>query len=179
MNLSDLVPALERRVAPPGMFDTYFPNATPTEMAARLADALGEIQMDGFATQYSLDPTLSVVTPDPVPMALQQLMVMYAMANVIQVQLMNTKTKQVYKAGPVESDVEQTSSVLVELLKEVNDRKKDFIKYARAGALGKAFGMVDLYVTHSLSFMDPYWGNLAPTLGYAQFDPSFGYQIGY
>lgn len=179
MDLSTLVPALERRVAPPGQFSTYFPDATPSEMEARLADALGEIQMDGFATQYSLDSTLTQMSPDPVPMSLQQLMVMYAMANVIQAQILFTKTKQVYKAGTVESDTEQASGVLQELLKEVNERKREFIKYARAGAMGKAFGMVDLYVTHSLGFIDPYWGNLAPNLGYAQFDPSFGYPVGY
>lgn len=179
MDLSTLVPSLERRVAPPGEFATYFPNATPTEMEARLADALGEIQMDGFATQYSLDSTMTQISPDPVPISLQQLLVMYAMANVVQAQLMFTKTKQTYKAGSVESDVEQASGVLKEILAEVNDRKKEFLKYARAGAMGKAFGMVDLYVTHSIGFYDPYWGNLAPQLGYPVYDAGFGYPIGY
>lgn len=165
MDLRTLVPALQRASAPPGQFADLFPLATTTEMASRLADAAAEAQMDGFLNQLTVDPDALTIGPDPVAQSVSAVLVLYAWSSIVKTQVMNLKTRTRYKAGPVESEVEQASGVLQELLREVDGRKKDLIKYARAGQLGKAFGMADAYVIQSLGDWDPIFGNLAMDLG--------------
>lgn len=177
MDLRTLVPALQRAAAPPGQFVDLFPQATTTEMAARLADAAAEAQMDGFLGQLTVDPDALTLSPDPVAPAIGAILVLYAWSSILKSQVLNLKTRLRYKAGPVESEVEQASGMMQELLREVDGRKKDLITYARAGQLGRAFGMVDSYLIQSIG--DPYFGNLAADLGPGAIDSAFGYPLGY
>lgn len=179
MDLHTLVPSLQRATAPPGQFATLFPLATDDEMAARLADAAAEAQMDGFLGHLTVDPTALTLSPDPVAPGIGAVLVLYAKCQIIQSQLANMKTRARYKAGPVESDVESASGMLQEVLRELDGRKKDLIKYARAGQLGKAFGMADAYVAQSVGLLDPYFGNMAIDLGPFGFEPAYGFPLGY
>ncbi len=179
MDLTTLVPALQRAAAPPGQFATFFPMATTPEMAARLADAAAEAQMDGFLGQFTIDPVGLTLTPDPVPPGIGAVLVLYAWCSIVKSNVLNLKTRARYKAGPVEADVEQASGMMQELLREVDGRKKDLIKYARAGQLGKAFGMADAFVAQSIGIYDPYFGNIAMDIGPTAYEPAMGMPPGY
>lgn len=147
MNLSVLVPSLQRAVAPPGEFDTYFPDADDADLTARLADAVAEAMLDGFLLDNDLDIDEFVISPD-LKSSEQALVVLYAMARVLTTQIANLKTRTRYKAGPVESETETAASVLVELLKETNARKQQLLAQAQSRGLATTgFLMADLYVT--------------------------------
>lgn len=154
MDLFDLTPSLQRAVAPPGEFGTYFPNTSDEDLAGTLADALAEAQLDGFLQPTTLNSLTYTATPD-LTSAQQALVVLYARARVITARLANLRNRARYKAGPVESETEQSASVLVALLKDTSERKKQILADARSGYGVTSFAMVDMYVTKSLDSTDP------------------------
>ena len=156
MDLTDLADSLKRAVASPGEFATYFPFTTNDDLAATLADALSESQLDGFLSRVNLDVE-SVTTDVELSPAQQALVVLYARGRIIVSRLLNLKTHTRYKAGPVEAEVEQAASVLTELLKETNARKAQLLDDAKAGNGITSFLMVDMYVSKS---MDSRYGDL-------------------
>lgn len=153
MDLTELVPALQRAVAPPGEFATLFPNSTPTDLTGVLADAVAEAQLDGFLATSGLDVDASVVTPD-LTAPQQALVVLYGSARVLTARVSNLKNRTRYKAGSAEAETEQSASVLVELLKQSKERKKQLLEDARAGNASSSFAMVDLYVSKSIDMND-------------------------
>jgi hypothetical protein len=154
MELVDLVPSVQRAVAPPGEFDTYFPNSTSGDIEGVLADAVAEAHLDGFLADIVLDVDASTVTPD-LSSAQQALVILYAMARVLTARVSNLKNRTRYKAGSAEAETEQSASVLVELLRQTQDRKKQLLDDAKAGNLATAFAMVDMYVAKSIDFSSP------------------------
>ena len=151
MELIDLVPALQRAVAPPGEFTTYFPNTTDADLSATLADAMAEAQLDGFLASVSLDITTESTAPD-LTNPQQALVVLYAMARILHARVANLKNRTRYKAGAAEAETEQSASVLVELLRSVKERKKAMLEEARTGRMANAFAMVDMYLAKSIDF---------------------------
>ena len=151
MELIELVPSLKRAVAPPGEFDTFFTNTTDNDLSATLADALAEAQLDGFLGTITLDVTTETTSPDlSNPQA--ALVILYATARVLTARVANLKNKTRYKAGSAEAETEQSASVLVELLRQTKERKKQLLEDARAGRMAQAFAMVDMYVAKSIDF---------------------------
>lgn len=153
MDLVDLTGSLRRAVAPPGEFDTYFPDTVDEDLVGTLADAFAETQMDGFLSTVALDIDAGTLTPD-LTAAEGALVVLYARARVVMARLSNIKSHTRYKAGPVEAEVEQAASLLVALLKDTSDRKKQIINDNRYSS-GSSFTMVDLYVSKSLDYTSP------------------------
>lgn len=151
MDLTDLVPSLKRALAAPGEFDTMFPESSDDDLAGTLADALAECQLDGFLGTTSLDLLNVTVTPD-LTTPQQALVILYAMSRVVTARVVNLKNRTRYKAGPVESETEQSASVLVQMLKDITTRKKQLLDDARTGSLATAFAMVDMYVTKSIDY---------------------------
>ena len=151
MELLSLVPALQRAVAPPGEFATYFPNTTDDDLAATLADAMAEAQLDGFLGSVSLDITTETTMPD-LTNPQQALVVLYGMARILHARVANLKNRTRYKAGNAEAESEQSASVLVELLRGVKERKKAMLEEARTGSMARAFAMVDMYVAKSVDY---------------------------
>lgn len=149
MELVDLVPSLQRAVAPPGEFTTYFPNTTDGDLAALLADSVAEAQLDGFMSTKSLDLEDESISPDLVPGEMA-LVVLYGAGRVLRTKIANLKNHTRYKAGSAEAETEQSASVLVELLRSTDARKKQLLDDARQGRAGMAFSMVDLYVSKSI-----------------------------
>ena len=149
MELIELVPSLKRAVAPPGEFDTFFTNTTDNDLSATLADALAEAQLDGFLGTITLDVTSETTTPD-LSNAQAALVILYATARVLTARVANLKNKTRYKAGNAEAETEQSATVLVELLRQTKDRKKQLLDDARAGRMTQAFAMVDMYVAKSI-----------------------------
>lgn len=153
MDLFDLTGALQRAVAPPGEFKTYFPSTSDDDLAGTLADGLAEAQLDGFLGTVALDATAFSTDVD-LTSAQQALVVLYARARVIVSRLANIKNRTRYKAGPVEAETETSATILTALLKDTSDRKKQILDDTRYGG-ASSFTMVDLYVTKSL---DDRWG---------------------
>lgn len=149
MDLLDLVPSLQRAVAPPGEFVTLFPNATDDDLAASVADAIAEAQLDGFLAAHVLDLNTSTVDPD-LTGPQQALVVLYGMARVVRARIANLKNRTRYRAGPVEAEEEQSASVLVQMLRDIQGRKKELLEDAKAGDLARAFVMVDMYVAKAI-----------------------------
>jgi hypothetical protein len=149
MELTALVPSLKRAVAAPGEFDTFFPNSSETDLVGSLTDAVAEAMLDGFLAATDLDLENGVVTPDLSHQA-QALVVLYGAARILSARIANLKNRTRYVAGPAEAETEQSASVLVELLRQVNARKKQVLDDARAGDLATAFEMVDMYVAKSI-----------------------------
>lgn len=148
MDLIDLAPQVQRAVAPPGEFDTYFPETTEDDLAATLADGLAEAQLDGFLAGTRIDLENSSV--DPALSAAQvALGVLYARSRVLTARLANIRSMTRYKAGPVETETQQAATVLVQLLKDSKERKSQLLLDARFG-IGIQISMTDLYVTKSI-----------------------------
>lgn len=143
--LLDSVPALKRAVATPGTFDTAFPDATDQELAALLGDAMAEAQLDGFMADYELDVDLLEVTPD-LPQPLVALLLIYAGYRLLVNEIRNRKTHVRYEAGPTVFEEDQTASMLNELLRQLNDRKKDLLEQARLGAHDGGVYVADMYL---------------------------------
>jgi hypothetical protein len=158
MDLTLLVPSLKRAVAPPGEFDTFYGEASEDELAASLCDAIAEAQLDGFFATLVYDVDALTVEPDPTQPQ-QALIVLYAMTRIMSARIANLKSRTRYKAGPVEAETEQAASVLVELLRQANDRKKQLLEDAKYGRLASSFAMVDLYITKSVDWnsADVHW----------------------
>lgn len=161
MELLALVPSLKRAVAPPGEFAALFPSSTDTDLRDLLSDAVAESQLDGFLRDVSIDLDVAEVTPD-LSNPQQALVVLYGAARVLTVRLANLKNRTRYVAGNVEAETEQAASVLVELLRQTNARKKQILEDARSGGAGMSFAMVDLYVTKSIDFNSQDAGYFTP-----------------
>lgn len=160
MDLTDLVPSLKRAVAAPGEFDTYFGEATENDLAGLLADAIAEAMLDGFLAGVALDLDQLTALPD-LTQPQQALVVLYGSTRVLTARIANLKNHTRYKAGAAEAESEQSASVLVELLKQAKERKKQLLDDARYGG-GASFAMVDLYVSKSIDVSDAAVGYIYP-----------------
>jgi hypothetical protein len=153
MELSALVPSLQRALATPGTFADLFPDTSPNDLIGTLADAMAEAQLDGFLPNTSLDVLSSQTTPD-LTVPEQALVVLYAMSRVVNARVANLKNRTRYKAGNVEAETEQSATVLVEMLRDLRGRKRRLLEEAKAGNLASAFAMVDMYVAKSIDVSD-------------------------
>lgn len=151
MDLTDLVPSLKRALASPGEFDATFPDSTDTDLAGTLADAVAECQLDGFLGGTTLSILDATTTPD-LTNPQQALVILYAMARVVTARVANLRNRTRYKAGNTEAETEQSASVLVQILRDVRERKRALLDDARAGNLSDAFAMVDMYVAKSIDY---------------------------
>lgn len=154
MDLADLVPSLKRALAAPGEFDSIFPNSTDADLSGTVADAVAECMLDGFLRTTVLDVNAETTTPD-LTSPQQALVILYAMARVVTARVANLKNRTRYKAGPTEVDTEQSATVLVQLLKDITDRKRQILDDARIGNLAHAFEMVDMYIAKSIDYSSP------------------------
>jgi hypothetical protein len=161
MELADLVPSLKRAVAPPGQFAALFPESTDNDLADLLADAVAEAQLDGFLATNSLALDTAEVTPD-LTTSQQALVVLYGAGRVLYTRIANLKNRTRYKAGAAEAETEQSASVLVELLRQTNTRKKQILDDAKYGRAGMSFAMVDLYVSKSIDLNSQDVGYITP-----------------
>lgn len=144
-DLNDWVESLKRAVAPPGQFDTYFPDTTDDDLLGSMLDAYGECQLDGFFTSGWDLTDAGIITPD-IGRGQAALLVIFAGVRIIQTQLLNFKSEQKYEAAGAIFDVKTSSNVLTSILKQMNDRKKDLILRLRTNSASSAFSMADAYI---------------------------------
>lgn len=143
-DLTDLVPALQRAVAVPGTFETVFPESTNDDLAMTLLDGFAEAQLDGFFVSYISNDD-GIVAQD-MSRAEQALVVIYASTRVLMSEIRNRKTHKRYEAGSVTFEEDQSASSLVELLKQMKERKKELRSQGIGGNSQRAFFMADQYL---------------------------------
>ena len=132
--MDDMVPMFKREVAPPGQYDTLYPNSTDAEIKGFLADGFAEAQLEGFFGEVVLDMATEDFVPD-LSQPGMMLVVIYAGMRTLRSQLMNANSNTRYKAGPTEYEVSGPSaSVLTELIKGARARRDMLLEQARRGA---------------------------------------------
>lgn len=146
-DLNDLVEAYKRELALPGRFSQEFPTVTDTMIADALADAFAHAQLDGFFSRMELDVDSTTVTPD-LSTAGAALVILYAGTRATRQQLQNMASGARYKAGPVEYEKKVSASVLQELLKGLEARRKELLVNAQRGA-GTSVFVLDGYVSRA------------------------------
>lgn len=125
VDLSDYTDVLRREISPPG--STVFAGVGDDVLTGYLSDALWEARLDGFVTGYKADPD-GIVTPEDdnapdITRDLIALLVIYAGIRILRNQILNTNTRFVAKAGPVEYETENSATMLVEMLKQLKSIK--------------------------------------------------------
>lgn len=162
-DLADLVPSLQRAVAPPGQFDALYPSAGSNDLLGLLMDALAETVLDGF--WFGVSPQITwtddgITTPD-LDRGQQALVVIYAATTFLRTVLQQQSSTTRYKAGPVEYEVQTGASVTAQLLKDLATRKQELIDRVANTTASTAFYMADLYLANAVESFNTRWFDLA------------------
>jgi hypothetical protein len=152
-DLSDLVPALQRLVATPGTFATFYPDTTSDDLVGSLMDGFAEAQLDGFfvTPMWVLDLDAETITPD-LPVAGRALVQIYAAANFVTAMVINLKNQVRYEAKGTVYETIQAASILTALLKQFQDRKTQLKTLLEQQNAAAAFYMADQYLIKATSF---------------------------
>ena len=148
-DLRTLVEPLKREVAVPGTYDDVFPNTDDNQLAASLADALGEAQLQGFFGDLTLTVTLdstnaaSFETSKDLSAAGGALLVIFAGMRILRTQLRTISQAATYKAGNVEYSTANMTSVVRDELKALRDRLDLLVLQGRRS--GRAVSVEDGY----------------------------------
>lgn len=142
-DLAELVPALKRAVAVPGTFATLFPDTIDADLEATLLDGFAEAQLDGLLSDLTADDN-AVVTP-ALTRAQGALVVLYGSVRILLNEIRNRKTHTRYEASGSVFEQDQAATMLVQLLKDYQQQKKDVKEALRRGSVASAFSMVDAY----------------------------------
>lgn len=123
VNLSDLVPSLQREVNPPGG-SLY--TLTDDVWVGHLADAFWEARLQGLLSNYT--ESNGVITPQSgtkdLPRELQQLIVLFAGFRLALNSFQNVNSSYRAKAGPVEYEVQKSAQTLRGVLDALRARIK-------------------------------------------------------
>ena len=145
-DLATLVDALKREVAVPGTFDTAFPSTDDDDLAATLADAFAQAQLQGFFGDITLavDPDEGIYeTSRELSAAGGALIVLFAGMRMLRASLRTASQSFTYKAGPVEYSGANMTTVIRDELKALNDRLSELIMQGRRS--GRSVSVVDGY----------------------------------
>jgi hypothetical protein len=153
-NLSTLIEPLQRELAVPGEFDTYFPETGEDDLLGTLGDAFAECQLDGFFGTQTLDLGTYEVSPE-LSMPGGALVVLYAASRTIRARMRSLNSTERYKAGPVEFETGKAASMLTAELKLIQDTKNRLI------AQGKKAGSMDYVFDGYFSRASVEWSSLA------------------
>lgn len=149
-DLSDLIPSLERVVAPPGQFATLYPAAGSNDMLGLLMDGLAEAALDGFFYSAPIIWTDDGITTPDLGRGQQALVVIYAGDRFLKAELKNVNTTTRYKAGSVEYEVQSGASIIAEILRENAARKTQLIIQQSEIGVSAAFMMADSYLINAV-----------------------------
>ena len=133
-----------------------------------LADGLYDIQLDGLlgginlTTQFATSP-YDATTDTTLTGAQQRLVVFYAGCRYITNEIRNTDTRFRAHAGPTEFEVQKSATALVDLLKQLQERKKRLL--VQLGATGLP-GNTDTF------YIDAYSARTQSQLTYPTYFPS-------
>jgi hypothetical protein len=147
VDLADFVPSLRREVTPPG--SDVFSDVSDDVFTGYLADAFWEARLDGFLPAWEADED-GVVTPVPpntVDLPRDQIaaILIYAGVRVLRNQILNTQTSFQATAGPVSYQVQNSATMLVEMLKQLKAVKDRLVDNIAIDQPGTVIGYIDAY----------------------------------
>lgn len=116
--IANLVPRLDAAVNPPG---AVLVDGSPSEYAAQLRQGFWDAKLDGFFSDYRINPQTDEIAPvppetDDLPDELQQLVVNTAALSVLDLTMATIDTKFRAKSGEDEFETGKTASLLIEVL---------------------------------------------------------------
>lgn len=116
VDLSDLIPSLEREVSPPG--SDLYPDAVDDDWLGQLEDSFWEAKLFGFFSNYTdSDGLVSPISgTEELSRELQQLIVLFAGIRSTRMKLMNMNTMFRAQAGPVSFETQQSANLLKGIL---------------------------------------------------------------
>src|SRR3954469_7589492 len=109
-------------VAPPGRFTELYSTADEDALVGSLADALGEVQLDGLLMTY--EEVDGFVSPD-VSRAQGSLLVLYAAVRFVRAELLNRPSNTRYEAPGVVADTSYGQNILRDVLADLKAKKKE------------------------------------------------------
>lgn len=123
VDLFDLVETLKREVNPPGY--NLFPAATDDTWAGYLEDAFWNARLAGMLSDYTAadGQVVPLSGTTDITRDLQSLIVLFAAISIVTAELRRINTAFKAKAGPVEFEVENSATVLKEVLAELKSRR--------------------------------------------------------
>ena len=127
-NLRTLVEPLKREVAVPGTYDDVFPDTDDDALAASLADAFAEAQLQGFFGDIELTVVTEMsgrsdyITSRDLSAAGGALVVLFAGLRILRASLRSLSQSSTYKAGSVEYSTSQMTTVIRDELAAMRSR---------------------------------------------------------
>lgn len=142
-SLADLGEALKRAVAVPGSFDDSF-DMGDAEILGSLLDGFAEAQLDGFFSGMTAEDDGELSSE--IDRAAGALIVIYSSSQILTSVIRDLKSHVKYVAGAVSFEQDSPASVMVQLLRDANARKKEMREEAKRSGAGAAFYFADRYV---------------------------------
>lgn len=157
-DLRTLVEPLKREVAVPGTYDDVFPDTDDDQLAASLADALAEAQLQGFFGDLTLtvDDQASPVTYQTsrdLSAAGGALIVLFAGMRILRSSLRTLSQSSTYKAGSVEYSTAAMTSVIRDELRALRERIDALVLDGKRS--GRAVAVHDGYVSRGRIVANP------------------------
>lgn len=126
VELADLIDSLRREISPLSGTNPYS-TVTDATLEGMLADAFWEGRLNGMFDGYTLDLDAGTIVPltdgtDDMDRVDQQAIVLWAGYRTVLNDMRNVQSVFRAKAGPVEYEVQQSASVLAEVLKAIKER---------------------------------------------------------
>lgn len=162
VELADLIDSLRREISPLSG-DNPYSGVTDSTLEGMLADAFWEGRLNGMFSDYTLDLDTGIISPlasggDDMDRATQQAIVLWAGYRTVLNDLRNVRSMFRAKAGPVEYEVQQSASVLAEVLKAIKERIDRLIVALGVsnGTTAQVFDSV-IASTFSTAYGDTWW----------------------
>lgn len=159
--LASLVEPLKRELAVPGTFEDVFPDTDDSDLAATLADAFSEAQLQGFFPDLTLGGEPDYETSVDLTAAASYLIVLFAGARVLRAWLRTLNSNERYKAGSTEFETARPSALLRDELAAITSKIDGLLETARRQRRGASSTVV----------LDNYWARQAMALGLGGYAP--------
>jgi hypothetical protein len=152
-DLSESLDSLRFLVARPGTFAALYPETTDDMLLQVMIDAMAEAHLEGLLLTYESDID-GLLTPalDSGQIAL---VILFAAVRFLTAELLNRNISVRYKAGPAEYETAQSSTLLRDLLRRLQDQKDRLIAAVDVYGGARAFYMADQYLTRVVADWAP------------------------
>lgn len=152
-DLADATDSLRFLVARPGTFDDLYPETTDDMLIQVLMDGLAEAHLEGLLLTYLSDID-GLLTP-ALDSGQAALVILFAAIRFLTAELLNRNLSVRYKAGSAEYETSQSSNLLRDLLRRLQDQKDRLIAAVDVYGGARAFYMADQYLTRVVADWAP------------------------
>lgn len=142
--------SLKNLVARPGKFSIVYPETTNGDLLAVLMDGFAECQLDQLFPDNAMDVN-GVIAPD-LTAGQVALVIITAGIRFIRAELLNRPSTRKYQAGPLDFEETIATNVMRDIMKALEQKRRDIIEVQLRGTATNAFMMADSYLANA-------WGN--------------------